>query len=66
MARRTTPKPARRRWASIAETAKYLSKGERTVREMTYDGRLKAYRLGRTIYLDLNEVDDAMEPFGVE
>jgi excisionase family DNA binding protein len=67
MARRTKPKPSRsrRRWVSIAETAEHLSKSERTVRSMLADGRLKGYRLGRTVFLDLNEVDDAMLPFGV-
>jgi excisionase family DNA binding protein len=67
MARRTIkPEPPRpRRWASIAQTAEHLSKSERTVRQMIYDGRFKGYRLGRTVYIDLNEVDDAMEPFGV-
>jgi excisionase family DNA binding protein len=67
MARHTPlPKSRGRRWASIAQTAEYLSRGERTVRQMIYDGRLKGYRLGRTVFLDLNEVDNAMEPFGVD
>jgi excisionase family DNA binding protein len=66
MARRTSISPSRgRRWASITETAEYLSKSERTVRQMIYDGRLKGYRLGRTVFIDLAEVDAAMEPFGV-
>jgi excisionase family DNA binding protein len=42
-----------------------LSLSERTVRYMLADGRLKGYRLGRTVRLDLNEVDDALLPFGV-
>jgi len=61
MARTTkSEQPRRRRWASITQTADHLSKSERTVREMIYDGRLKGYRLGRTVFIDLNEVDDAM------
>jgi excisionase family DNA binding protein len=67
MARRTPkPEPRRpRRWTSIAKTAEHLSKSERTVRSMLADGRLRGYRIGRTVFLDLNEVDDALEPFGV-
>jgi excisionase family DNA binding protein len=67
MPRHTTkPKPPwPRRWASMRETAKYVSVSERTVRYMLADGRLKGYRNGRTVFIDLNEVDDAMVPFGV-
>jgi excisionase family DNA binding protein len=66
MARRqpkpTPPRP--RRWASLNQTADYMALAERTVRQMIADGRLKGYRLGRTVRVDLNEVDDAMLPFG--
>jgi excisionase family DNA binding protein len=66
-ARRAKPETLReRRWASLIKTAEYLAVSERTVRQMIYDGRLKGYRLGRTVRIDLNEVDDAMLPFGVE
>jgi excisionase family DNA binding protein len=38
---------------------------DRTVRQMIADSRLRGYRNGgRLIRLDLNEVDDAMRPFG--
>lgn len=54
-----------RRWASIQDTAQYLSVTTRTVRQMVSDGRLIAYRSGaRLVRLDLNEVDSAMQPFG--
>jgi excisionase family DNA binding protein len=43
----------------------HLALSERTVRYMISDGRLKGYRLGRTVRIDLNEVDDALLPFGV-
>jgi excisionase family DNA binding protein len=33
-----------------------MSLSERTVPYMLADGRLKGYRLGRTVRLDLNEV----------
>ena len=62
---RTPPQPPRhRRWASLLQAADYLAVSERTVRQMIYDGRLTGYRLGRTVRIDLNEVDDAMLPFG--
>jgi excisionase family DNA binding protein len=51
-----------RRYATIRETAAHIRVGERTVRLMIEDGRLRAYRLGpRIVRLDLNEVDAAME-----
>jgi excisionase family DNA binding protein len=54
-----------RRWASIQDTAAYLKVTDRTVRQMIADSRLRGYRNGgRLIRLDLNEVDDAMRPFG--
>lgn len=38
---------------------------ERTIREMIDDGRLAGYRCGaRLIHVDLNEIDDAMRPYG--
>ena len=66
MPRHTTkPKPPRpRRRASLLQTAERLAVAERTARQMIYDGRLKGYRLGRTVRVDLNEVDDALLPFG--
>ncbi|UUO01383.1 excisionase family DNA-binding protein [Mycolicibacterium novocastrense] len=57
--------PARRRYCSIGEAADYLGVTERTVRQMISDGRLVGYRMGnRFIRLDLDEIDDAMVPFG--
>jgi excisionase family DNA binding protein len=55
----------RRRYVKIAEAAAYLQVTDRTVRSMIADGRLTAYRSGqRLVRLDLNEIDDAMKPFG--
>ena len=52
-----------RRWASMKQTADYLSVTDRTVRQMMFDGRLTSYRNGsRLVRIDLNEVDAAMEP----
>jgi excisionase family DNA binding protein len=54
-----------RRYATIAETAEYLGVTGRTVRQMIADGRLTGYRAGaRLVRLDLNQVDQAMTPFG--
>ena len=56
---------ARRRYASIKESAEYLGVTDRTIRQMIADGRLTGYRNGgRLIRLDLNEIDASMRPFG--
>jgi excisionase family DNA binding protein len=55
----------RRRYVKLAEAAEYLGVTDRTVRQMIADGRLTGYRSGsRLVRVDLNEVDDAMKPFG--
>ncbi|WJG11649.1 excisionase family DNA-binding protein [Gordonia sp. Swx-4] len=54
----------RRRYATIKESAHYLGVTDRTVRQMIADGRLRGYRNGRLIRLDLNEIDASMQPFG--
>ena len=57
--------PNRRRYGSIADAAEYIGVTPRTIRQMIADGRLTGYRSGpRLIRVDLNEVDDAMQPFG--
>lgn len=56
--------PLPRRWASMKETGVYLGVAERTVRYMIDDGRITAYRLGKTVRIDLNEVDGSLVPFG--
>jgi excisionase family DNA binding protein len=48
----------RPRYVKISEAAEYIHCTERTVRQMVYDGRLRAYRSGaRLIRLDLNDID---------
>jgi excisionase family DNA binding protein len=55
----------RRRYAKLDEAAEYLGVTGRTVRQMIADGRLTGYRSGtRIVRVDLNELDDAMQPFG--
>ncbi len=55
----------RRRYVKLAEAAEYLQVTDRTIRQMIADGRLTGYRSGtRLVRVDLNELDDAMQPFG--
>jgi excisionase family DNA binding protein len=63
---RRQPEQARRRHLiTIVEAAEYLGVTERTVRQMIFDGRLRAYRLNpKFIRLDLNEIEDALKPVG--
>jgi excisionase family DNA binding protein len=59
-----TPAP-RRRYISTKDAAEYLDVSTRTIRQMISDGRLTGYRLGRKVVrIDLNEIDQKMEPFG--
>lgn len=52
----------RRNLVSLAEAADYLRCNERTVRRHIATGELTAYRLGRLIRIDLDELDAAMKP----
>jgi excisionase family DNA binding protein len=55
----------RRRYAKQSEAAEYLGVTSRTIRQMIADGRITGYRSGsRLIRVDLDEIDDAMQPFG--
>ena len=56
----------RPRWATRVETAKYLHKGERTVDAWIANGVIRAYRVpaGRSLLIDLNEVDEALRAAG--
>lgn len=54
-----------RRYASQQEAADYIGVTSRTIRQMIADGRLTGYRSGsRLVRVDLNELDEAMTPFG--
>lgn len=54
-----------RRWATMQQTADYMSVTVRTVREWIAQNRITGYRINaRVIRVDLNEVDAAFEPFG--
>ena len=56
--------PRPRRWASRQATAEHLGVSDRTVTYMAADGRITAYRLGKTVRFDLNEIDASMTPTG--
>lgn len=54
-----------RRYGKISEAADYLGVTTRTIRQMIADGRLTGYRSGtRIVRVDLDEIDEAMQPFG--
>lgn len=56
---------AARRWASVREAAGYIGVTTRTIHQMITDGRITAYRNGkRLVRVDLNEIDQSMQPFG--
>lgn len=54
-----------RRYATQPQAAEYLGVTSRTIRQMIADGRLTGYRCGgKIVRVDLNELDEAMQPFG--
>ena len=57
---------ARPRWATRDETAGYVHKGTRTIDTWIANGLIRAYRVqgGRSLLIDLNEVDDAIRSAG--
>lgn len=60
----TTSRPPGDRLISVAEAATYLGVTDRTVRNMLYDNRLKAYTAGpRVLRLRLSEIDAALKPY---
>jgi excisionase family DNA binding protein len=50
------------RYISQAETGELLGVTDRTVRNMISDGRLRGYKIGRTVRLRLSEVEAALVP----
>lgn len=52
------------KYVSQTEVATMLGVTDRTVRSMISDGRLRGYRLGRTVRLRLDEVEAALIPYG--
>jgi excisionase family DNA binding protein len=64
------PKPVNgggpaRRWASLEDAGEYLGVTSRTIRQMIVDGRITGYRSSaRLVRVDLNELDNSLQPFG--
>jgi excisionase family DNA binding protein len=51
-----------RRYASLADAARYLSCHPITIRQMIADGKLTMYRSGKKLVrIDLNQLDRVME-----
>jgi excisionase family DNA binding protein len=51
-------------FVSIADAAAYLGVTVRTVRNMLYDNRLRAYKLGpRIVRIRLSDIDAALTPY---
>ena len=46
----------------ISEAATFLNCHERTIRRLIHDGKLRAYRVGRVLRVDMNEVYDYAAP----
>lgn len=46
------------RWASLAHAAEYYDCSKDTIRRYIADGRLVGHRVGKTIKVDLNDVDN--------
>ena len=57
-----THKDKGRRYASLADASNYVDCNERTLRRHIAAGDLRAYRLGRLVRVDLNELDQLMRP----
>jgi excisionase family DNA binding protein len=57
------PTPIPRRYASIAEAARYVGVHPRTIRRHIAAGRLTGFHLGqRLIRVDLDELDQMLAP----
>ena len=48
-------------WMTVKDTAKYLSRSENAVRILICRKILRAYHLGRTVYLKRPEIDSLIE-----
>jgi len=48
-------------WMTVKDTAKYLSRTENAVRILICRKILRAYHLGRTVYLKRPEIDSLIE-----
>ena len=53
-------RPPRPDFASFTEAGEFTGTSKYTVRRMVQRGELKAYRIGRQVRIDLNELVDVM------
>lgn len=53
--------PTYRRWANKKQAGEYGNYSERTIERWIHEGRLPAYKVGRLIRVDLNELDQLLE-----
>jgi excisionase family DNA binding protein len=53
-----------RQYISQREAGDLLGFTDRTIRNMIADGRLRGYRIGRTVRLKRDEIEAALVPFG--
>lgn len=51
-------------YISQADAGELIGVTDRTIRNMLADGRLRGYRIGRTVRLKRAEVEAALVPFG--
>lgn len=51
-------------YISQADAAELIGVTDRTIRNMLADGRLRGYRIGRTVRLKRAEIEAALVPFG--
>jgi excisionase family DNA binding protein len=59
------PPSSGRRYASLKNGAAYVGVTDRTIRQWIVDGVINGYRINsRLVRVDLNELDEAMVPFG--
>lgn len=52
------------RFLSVTDACKYLGISRTTFYNMLTDGRLGAYRIGRTVRVRLSDIESALQPYG--
>ena len=58
------PEPPQHRYRTLAQSSIYTGFSEKTIRRRIADGSLTAYRLGRGIRIDLDELERLMAQGG--
>ena len=55
------PTPHTRRWATLNDGAKYVGCTRRTLDRRIAEGKLRRYRNGGKVMVDLNDIDAMLE-----